>query len=124
MKVMKIGMKSLKKYKNQKNLIAIVVFLGIGLIGLTFAYFQTSGDFVNLFNTGTYQVVTTEVFEAPTNWAPGEEIPKTITSTNEGTITAEVRVKYQEKFEDLEGNDITEQVASNLVIEIPTDELR
>lgn len=106
----------MKKYKNKKSLIAIVVFLGIGLIGLTFAYFQTSGDFVNLFNTGTYQVVTTEVFEAPTNWAPGEEIPKTITSTNEGTITAAVRVKYQEKFEDLEGNDITEQVTSNPVI--------
>ena len=28
-----------------------------------------------------------------------------------------------EEFEDLEGNDITEQVASNPVIEIPTDEL-
>ena len=105
----------MKKYKKKKSLIAVIVLLCIGLIGITFAYFQTTGNFVNLFNTGTYRVVTTEVFEAPENWAPGQEIPKTITSTNEGTIPAAVRVKYQEKFEDLQGNDITDQVTSNPV---------
>ena len=78
------------KVKNKKSIIALVGVLAVALVGLTFAYFQSSATFTNMFTTGTYHVVTTEQFVAPTNWTPGEEIPKTITSTNEGTIPAAV----------------------------------
>ena len=102
--------------KNKKSLFAIIAVLLVAVIGATLAYFQSSASFENVFNTGTYKVVTTEVFESPTNWKPGEEIPKTITSTNEGTIPAAVRVSYTEQWLDENNNDITSQVANGTVI--------
>ena len=107
----------MSKLKNKKYLITILaIFL---VAGFTFAYFQSSGTFVNLFNTGTYRVVTTEVFEGPENWAPGQEIPKTITSTNEGTIPAAIRVSYTEQWlKEIDGveTDITNQITNGTVI--------
>lgn len=107
----------MSKLKNKKYLITILaVFL---VAGFTFAYFQSSASFVNIFNTGTYRVVTTEEFVGPENWAPGQEIPKTITSTNEGTIPAAVRVSYTEQWlKEIDGveTDITSQVSSGTVI--------
>ena len=94
--------------KKGKSLIAILVlFFGV-VIGVTFAYFQSSTSFENLFTTGIYRVVTTEVFESPTNWKPGETVTKTITTTNEGTIPAAVRLKIIEQLIDANGVDITE----------------
>ena len=102
--------------KKKRTLLAIFALILVVFIGATIAYFQSSASFDNIFNTGTYKVVTTEVFESPDNWKPGEEIPKTITTKNEGTIDAAVRVSYTEKWEDSEGNDITSQVASGTAI--------
>ena len=94
--------------KKGKSLIAILVlFFGV-VIGVTFAYFQSSTSFENLFTTGIYRVVTTEVFESPTNWKPGETVTKTITTTNEGTIPAAVRLKIVEQLIDANGVDITD----------------
>ena len=64
----------------KKSLIALLLIL---VVGATIVYFQSSASFENVFNTGTYKLVTTEVFESPDNWAPGQEIPKTITIKNE-----------------------------------------
>ena len=100
---------------NKKSLFAVVALVLVLLIGATIAYFQSSASFDNIFNTGTYKVVTTEVFESPDNWKPGEEIPKTITTRNEGTIDAAVRVSFTEKWEDSEGNDITLSIPSDAV---------
>ena len=102
--------------KKKRTLLAIFALILVVFIGATIAYFQSSASFDNIFNTGTYKVVTTESFESPDNWKPGEEIPKTITTKNEGTIDAAVRVSYTEKWEDSEGNDITSQVASGTAI--------
>ncbi len=105
--------------KNKKSLIAIVALLLVVVVGATFAYFQTNASFVNVFNTGTYRVVTTEEFVGPENWAPGQEIPKTITSTNEGTIPAAVRVSYTEQWlKEIDGveTDITNQITNGTVI--------
>ena len=102
--------------KKKKNLFAIIAVLLILVVGATIAYFQSSASFENVFNTGIYKVTTTETFESPSNWAPGEEIPKTITTKNEGTIDAAVRVSFTEKWEDSEGNDITSQVPNGTVI--------
>lgn len=101
--------------KNKKSLVALAAIILIAIIGVTFAYFQTTGSFVNIFGTGTYRVVTTEVFEGPENWAPGEEIPKTITSTNEGTIPAAVRISYTEKWFDGD-TEITNNVSAGTAI--------
>ena len=104
------------KLKNKKTIVAVTAVLLVVVVGATFAYFQSSASFENLFTAGTYKVVTREVFESPDNWAPGEEIPKTITSTNEGTIPAAVRVSYTEQWLDENDNDITSQVANGTVI--------
>ena len=101
--------------KNKKTLFAVLLTLFL-VIGVTIAYFQSSASFENIFNTGTYKVVTTEVFESPNNWKPGEEIPKTITTKNEGTIPAAVRVSYTEKWEDKNGTDITTSISEGAVV--------
>ena len=101
--------------KKKKTIIAIITLLLVVTIGATFAYFQSSSSFTNIFNTGTYRVVTTETFESPANWAPGQEIPKTITSTNQGTIDAAVRVSYTEQWLDSNNQDITSTIPSGTV---------
>ena len=100
--------------KNKKTIVAIIAVLLVVVVGVTFAYFQSTADFENLFNVGIYKVTTTEVFESPSNWAPGQEIPKTITTTNEGTIPAAVRVSYTEQW--LDGDtDITSSIPNGTV---------
>ena len=69
--------------KNKKSLMVLSVILLIAVVGVTFAYFQSTGTFANVFQTGKYRLVTTEVFESPDNWKLGETIEKTIT-TNGG----------------------------------------
>lgn len=102
------------KKKNIKPIAALMILSFSVLVGATFAYFTSSVSFENDFIAGRYKVVTTEEFESPANWAPGEEIPKTITTTNEGTIPAAVRVKFEEKW--FNGStEITSQVAADAV---------
>ena len=102
--------------KNKKSLLAIITILLIAVVGVTFAYFQSSTSFRNVFDTGYYRLVTTEVFESPDNWKPGEEIPKTIITTNEGTINAAVRVSYTEQWFDSEDNEITSSIEEDSAI--------
>ena len=102
------------KKKNLKPMVAIMILTFSVMIGATFAYFTSSATFENEFIAGRYKVVTTEVFESPNNWAPGEEIPKTITTTNEGTIPAAVRVKFEEKWYNGE-TEITNSIALDTV---------
>lgn len=100
----------MKKIKNKKTLFALAATVLIVVVGVTFAYFQSSSSFTNIFGAGIYKIVSNEVFESPDNWIPGQEIPKTITSTNEGTIPAAVRVSYVENWYDMDDNDITEDI--------------
>ena len=39
------------KVKNKKSIIALVAVLAVALVGLTFAYFQSSGTFNNVFTS-------------------------------------------------------------------------
>ena len=100
--------------KDLKPIVALMILSFSVLVGATFAYFTSTATFENQFVAGRYKVVTTEVFESPNNWAPGQEIPKTITTTNEGTIPAAVRVKFEEKWFDGD-TEITNQVAADMV---------
>ena len=95
--------------KNKKTIVAIIAVLLVAVVGVTFAYFQSTGTFENIFQTGVYRLVTREVFESPDNWTPGQEVPKTITTTNEGTFPAAVRISYTEQWLDGE-TDITSSV--------------
>jgi alternate signal-mediated exported protein len=94
--------------KKKKNLIIIFVLFFIVVVGTTIAYFQSSAVFENLFTTGIYKVVVTEIFEPPTNWKPGETVTKTITTTNEGTIPAAVRMKVNQECISRDGVDISD----------------
>ena len=93
--------------KNKKSLIAIIAVLLIAVVGVTFAYFNSSAIFENQFNLGNYNVVTQEVFTSPSDWAPGDVTPKTLIARNNGTINAAVRVKYEEEWTDSNGDEIS-----------------
>ena len=91
-----------KKIKNKKSLIAVIAIFIVTLVGVTIAYLQSTDTFENLFTAGKYKTVTTEEFESPTNWVPGDTTPKTITTTNQGTMPVRVRVSFREEWKDEE----------------------
>ena len=82
--------------KRKRNIV-FVLLLMIS-VGVTIAYLQSTDTFENIFNAGTYSVVTHEEFISPNNWKPGDTIPKTITTKNEGTVPVMVRVRFNEKW--------------------------
>ncbi|MBR1937056.1 MAG: BsaA family SipW-dependent biofilm matrix protein [Bacilli bacterium] len=86
------------KLKNKKSLIFIVLVFVVFLVLGSFAYLLSTDTFENIFSAGIYKTVTREVFQSPTNWTPGDETPKTITTKNEGTIPVRVRVKLDESW--------------------------
>ena len=96
----------MRKYNNYKPLFAGLLALFFGFIGNTFAYFGTNNTFSNIFNAGDYVIESSEVFESPTNWKPGDETPKQVTVTNKGDIDAAVRVWLEESWEDKDGNSL------------------
>lgn len=92
--------------KNKKPVVALGALAVVGLIAGTFAYFTSSVDFDNVFTTAVYKTVSTEVFQGPSNWTPGEEIDKTLTTKNEGSIPVAVRVKMAESWKYESGSEI------------------
>ena len=92
--------------KKKRNLYIIAFLCFITLVGVTIAYLQSTNTFENIFNAGTYKTVTHEEFTSPTNWTPGDETPKTITTKNEGTIPVRVRVKLEEEWTSKNGNQL------------------
>ena len=94
------------KVKNKKTILTVVLILFL-VIGVTIAYFTSSASFENVFNTGTYKVVTTEVFESPDNWKPGQSTTANMMVSNEGTVDVAVRAKITESFVDKSGNTIS-----------------
>ena len=99
----------LERYKHVENIkliVAVLVFLGL-FIGSTFAYYRTIDHIDNDFETSKYKTEANEVFTSPTNWKPGDTTPKELTVTNNGDICENVRVSYEEKWEDKDGNIIT-----------------
>ena len=69
-----------------KSLIVILIVLTIGLVGVTIAYFSNSTSIDNTFKTGKYEHRIEETFISPSDWLPGETIPKLITVTNDGSV--------------------------------------
>ncbi len=103
------------KIKSRKSFIALCCLILIVSIGVTFALFFSNTSRENIYDLGNFNVVTSETFESPSSWMPGDKINKTITATNNGDISAVFRVKYVERWEDANGNDITSSVSPNTV---------
>ena len=109
------------KLKNKKSLFAIIAVFVVVLVGVTIAYLQSTDTFENVFNAGKYKTETTEAFESPTNWAPGDETPKTIVTTNKETMPVRVRVKVREEWKDENQNSLSLNYNGTLVSLINLD---
>ena len=99
--------------KKKRNLYIVAFLCFITLVGVTIAYLQSTDTFENIFNAGTYKTVTHEEFTSPTNWTPGDETPKTITTTNEGTIPVRVRVKLEENWKNSNNEELPLEFADS-----------
>ena len=90
--------------KKKRNLYIIAFLCFVTLVGVTIAYLQSTAVLENIFNAGTYKTITHEEFTSPSNWTPGDETPKTITTKNDGTIPVRVRVKFDEEWTSKNGD--------------------
>lgn len=89
----------MKKISSKKR--KLFILLGISLftvLGGTLAYFTTSTDFSNIFQTALYQNSIVENFISPNNWTPGTTTSKTVTVKNEGNIPMALCASYTENW--------------------------
>lgn len=84
--------------KNRKSLIALLLVVIVGLIGLTIAYFTGTFKFTNQYRTKWFKTSVTEDFDSPNNWTPGTVTDKKIYAVNDGNMDVAVRVSYEEKW--------------------------
>ena len=84
--------------KSNKSIIALLIVLTIGLVGLTVAYFANSTDVANEFKTNPYGTTVEENFNSPSNWLPGDITKKEITATNTGEVDEAVRISLTESW--------------------------
>ena len=94
----------MKKIKNKKSLVALVLVAFLGVVGVTIAYFTSTDTFENIFGTKAYSMEVVETFESPDNWVPGTTTAKTVVATNKGDVEAAVRVSYTESWKDASGD--------------------
>ena len=92
--------------KKNGTIVATFCVIIFGVIGVTLAYYRTNNSYTNEFDASKYKIKTEEVFESPTDWKPGDVTPKTVNVKNEGTIDAAVKVCFEEKWEDKNGNSL------------------
>ena len=99
--------------KNKKSIIALLIVLCVGLVGLTIAYFSNSQTINNLFSTKEYATTYTEVFVSPDNWLPGDTTDKTIVATNTGQVDQAVRISLTEEWKSKNGDILSGLIDSN-----------
>ncbi len=107
--------------KNKKPIIALGALAVVGLIAGTIAYFTSEATFDNVFTTAVYKTKSTETFTSPDNWTPGQEVPKTVITENQGTIPVAVRVTTSEKWEDESGDPIDTSVIGGIEAALPNN---
>ncbi len=90
--------------KNKKSLAAIAILLAVAVVGGTFAYFQFSEQFDNLFHVGSSEVSFTETFDPPRDWTPCTETPKVLTVDNTSGFAVNARVLVTERWDKLDSN--------------------
>ena len=91
------------KKESKAPIIALLVIAIIGVVGGTFAYFTSTTEFENRFQTKPYSTQVSEEFTSPESWLPGTETPKTIKAKNTGEIDVAVRISYSEEWKNHNG---------------------
>lgn len=91
---------------NKKLVIAIVILLFVGIVGLTIAYYTNSISIENEFNVKTYKTTVSEDFISPDNWLPGDTTSKIVHATNSGDIDQAIRIHINEKWVNSKGEEL------------------
>lgn len=105
--------------KNKKPIIALGALAVVGLVAGTIAYFTSEAQFDNEFTTATYKTESVETFTSPDNWAPGQEVPKTVVTENKGSIPVAVRTTLSESWKDENGDPIDQPTINQVIGYIP-----
>ena len=105
--------------KNKKPIIALGALAVVGLIAGTIAYFTSEATFDNVFTTAVYKTKSEETFNSPDNWTPGQEVPKTVVTENQGTIPVAVRVSTAESWKNEQGGTIDVATIGNIEAALP-----
>lgn len=92
--------------KNKKSLVAILLLVVGGVVGISFAYFSSTTSFVNEFQTLEYGTSVIQNIVSPDNWIPGSTIDKYLKVTNTGNVDAAVKVSYTEKWLSKKGDEL------------------
>ena len=93
--------------KRNKSLIALLLVLTVGLIGLTIAYFSNEASVENRFESKQYGTTVEEEFISPSDWRPGDSTDKTIKVTNSGEVDEAVRISYTEIWTSKNGDELS-----------------
>ena len=96
-----------ERKENKAPIIALLVIAIVGVVGGTFAYFTSTTEFENRFQTKPYSTEVSEEFTSPTNWTPGTTTAKTVIAKNTGDIDVAVRVSYTETWKGNAGSGST-----------------
>ncbi len=104
--------------KSHKSLIALLLVLCVGLVGLTIAYFANSTSIINEFETSEYGTDVIETFTSPAGWQPGDETPKVLTVKNTGEVDEAVRIKVEEKWVNKNGQELSLTQDGNVAAQI------
>jgi len=88
-------------------IIALVAIALVGIVGGTFAYFTSSTQFENRFQTKPYSTEVSEEFTSPDKWTPGTTTSKTVVAKNTGDVDVAVRVSYTEEWKGNAGSGST-----------------
>lgn len=104
----KMKLKNEKKSKDNRKKLLIVGGISLfTILGGTLAYFTTSSNITNVFNTAKYETQIVEEFVSPDNWTPGTTTDKTIKVTNRGSIDMALRATYTEKWVNANGEQLS-----------------
>ncbi|MBQ9319041.1 MAG: hypothetical protein IJR82_05360, partial [Bacilli bacterium] len=104
--------------KKNKSLIALLLILTIGVVGLTVAYFSSTTTFENVFVTPEYGTEYIEKFTSPDNWKPGDVTEKTLEVKNSGSVDEAVRVKVEESWVSKNGTTLLLKQGDNVAADI------
>ena len=108
----------IKVMKDKKIIIIFIltaIFILLGIVGFTIAYFTSTTEFENEFESGLFQTEATEVFNSPSNWEPGDTTQKELTIENTGNVNARARVCLSEEWTSLNGDSLPNEVNNERV---------
>ena len=103
---------------NKKSKVAVAGVAAVALVGGTLAYWSSSSTINNPFSTKSYEGETVENFNPADggDWKPGGTVDKQVKVNNTGDYPLYVRVKFEEKWSNLDSNVLESTKANNAVV--------